>query len=243
MWWLVASVALAAPTAAELEAAWEAWRPQLQTHAVYPFQFTDEEWAGVAEGKVVRRRERMKGTDRVMGLVWAPADIDTTWLAVQDGHGQVVEGFVEELLPGSTFESKLAYQSIDLPWPLATRQWVIRVANNAALRKATGGKVWERTWDLSDQRGAKAEQDKAVWLKVNEGGWFFAEAAGGTIVAYHARTVIGGIVPDEVATRWSFSTLTGMLERVVERIPWVRSHYVGDHPPMLRPGSTEIERF
>ena len=237
--WLFTAVA-ATPSAEVLRAAYEARRDLLDAHAIYPFTFTDEEWQRIAEGKVARRRQRMTGTDRVLGVVWSPADLDTTWLAVQDPHGKVIDGFVEEHLPGSTFEHKIVFQSIDLPWPLQSRQWVIEVVNNAALREASGGQVWERTWTLSDRRGASNELPKGIWLDVNEGGWFFCEAAGGTLVGYHARTVIGGIVPDEVATRWSFSTLGGMLERVVERTEWIPGHYLGDHPAMLRPGSTPI---
>ncbi|MEM6928131.1 MAG: hypothetical protein AAF602_14460, partial [Myxococcota bacterium] len=168
------------------------------------------------------------------------ADIDTAWIAVQDPHVSVIDGFVEEWLPGSTIEDKVVYQSIDLPWTLATRQWVIRVVNNAPLREATGGRFWERTWDLHPARGAKAEKKRGVWLDVNDGAWLFVEAAGGTLVGYHARTVVGGIVPDEIATRWSFGKIGRMLRQVADRVPWVRSHYVGDHEPILRPGPSPI---
>ncbi|MEN0064792.1 MAG: hypothetical protein AAGA48_21785 [Myxococcota bacterium] len=228
------------PDAATLQAAWEAYRPALTAEAVYPFRFTEKEWATVAKCEVARRREKLKGTDRVLGLVWLDADIDTAWVAVQDPHIEIVDGFVEETLPGSTFENKVVYQSIDLPWPLATRQWVIRVVNNGALRTKTNGHVWERTWDLDPARSATHEKKKGVWLDVNDGGWFFAKAAGGTLVGYHARTVVGGIVPDEIATRWSFGTIGKMLRRVAERVPWVREHYVEDHVPVLRPGATPI---
>ncbi len=244
MRWLALATAWAGnPSAEDLERDWERWRSALDRHAVYPLSFEDDEWQRVAEGKVLRRRDRLEGTDRVLGMVWVPADLDTTWLGVHDPHGEVVDGFVDEELPGSTFSKRLVYQSIQLPWPLVPRQWVILVQNNAALSEATGGKVWERTWDLDDRRGARSELPKGVWLPVNEGGWTYAEAAGGTLVLYHVRTVVGGIVPDEAATRWSFSTLTGMLERVVERSRWARTHYVAGHEPLMRPGETEIPRF
>ncbi|HHO53108.1 MAG TPA: hypothetical protein ENK18_20095 [Deltaproteobacteria bacterium] len=240
---LVVNVAWATPSAGELQAAWERWRPKLDAHAVYPFRFSEQEWAKLAEGKVVRRRERLAGTDRVLGVVWSPTDLDTTWVAVQDGHGEVVDGFTEILLPGSSFQHKVVFQRIELPWPLAPRQWVIEVTNNRALKSATQDKIWERTWKLSDRRDLAELPKNGVWLDVNEGGWFFAEAGGGTLLGYHVRTVVGGIVPDEVATRWSFSTLAGMLQRVVDRTDWIRGHYIADHEPISRPGETEIPRF
>lgn len=240
--WLAASAA-EPPSADELKGSWERWRSELDTHARYPFRFSDKEWATVAAGKVTRRRERLTGTDRVLGMIWVDADLDTTWLAVQDAHASLTEGLIDEDLPGSTMEKRILFQSLDMPWPLSTRQWVILVVNNRPLREATGGAFWERSWDLSDQRGAKAEQDNAVWLDVNEGGWFFAEAGGGTLLGYHARTVVGGIVPDEMVTRWSFGRLRGMLRDIAERTTWVRTHYVGDHELILRPGGTPIKVF
>jgi hypothetical protein len=237
--WVV--TAWAVPSAAELEAAWEAHRPALDAHAVYPLRWTSDEYERVAKGKVARRRERLDGADRVLGMVWVPADQDTTWVAVQDPHGPVtVDGMVHEELPGSTFQRRLLFQSIDLPWPLATRQWVIEVTNNLPLIAATQGRVWERTWKPSEARGAKAELPDAVWLPVNDGGWMFVEAGEGTLLVYHARTVIGGNIPDDLATRWSFGTLSGMLEGLRDRVPWVRSHYVTGHDPLQRPDGKAV---
>src|SRR5262249_61853263 len=136
------------------------------------------------------------------------------WLAVEDPHGTIIRGFYEEELPDSTFDTKVAYERIDLPWPLAPRQWVITVTNNLPLLQATADQVWERTWHLSDQRGAKGEVPNGVWVTVNEGGWFLCDLAGGTLLGYHVRSVVGGIVPDEVVTRWSYATIGGMLTDV-----------------------------
>ena len=91
MLFAVVASAFAAPDVATLKAAWAEYEPALKEEAVYPLSFTDEEWAEVAAGKVARRRERLKGTDRVIGLVWADADLDTAWVAVQDSHVSVVD--------------------------------------------------------------------------------------------------------------------------------------------------------
>jgi hypothetical protein len=241
---LLAAGAAAAPDAATLERGWERWRAALDGSAKYPFRFDDEAYQRLARGEVLRRRDRLDGTDRVLGVLWVGADLDTTWLAVQDPHGdELVDGYVGEELPGSTFQAKLLYQRIGLPWPLQARQWVILVRNNQALIRATGGKVWERHWDLSDRRGAKAEDPKAVWLPANEGGWFLADVGEGTLLGYHVRTAVGGVVPDEAAVRWSFSTLTGMLTKIAGRTAEIRSHYAGDHAPIRRPDGSEIQRF
>jgi hypothetical protein len=237
-------VAIAAPSATELAAAWERWRTELDAGARHPLRFEAREWEEIARGHVAKRRDRLEGTDRVVGVIWVAADVDTTWLATRDPHGDdYVDGFVEEELPGSTAERRLVYQRYDLPRPLADRQWVIEVVNNVALIRATGGALIERSWTLTDARGARAETPSAVWLPVNEGGWFLAEAGGGTILGYHVRTSIGGIVPDEVALRWSFSTLDGMLEDIAAKTTFIRGHYTGSHAPLRRADGTEIPRF
>lgn len=238
---LFLATAWATPTPAALSAAWEAHRSDLDSLAVYPVKWSAEEWDRVAKGKVARRRERLEGADRVIGMVWVDTDPSTTWVAVQDPHGPVtVSGMVHEELPGSTFQHRLLYQSIDLPWPLATRQWVIEVKNNLPLIAATQGAVWERTWGLSSQRGAQAEQGNAVWLPVNDGGWMFVDADGGTLLVYHVRSVIGGNVPDDFATRWAFGTLSGMLSGIRDRVPWVKTHYVEGHEALQRPDGLPV---
>jgi hypothetical protein len=239
-WFIGVDCALGAPSAEALQAEWERWRPQLEASAVFPLRLTATEWETLAKGQVARRRERLEGTDRVIGVLWVAADLDTTWLALQDPHETVLRGFYEEELAGSTFQAKVAYQRIDLPWPLAPRQWVITVVNNLSLIQATDGRLWERTWTLSDRRGAAGEVSNGVWLDVNDGGWWMCEAAGGVLLGYHVRSVVGGAVPDEMATRWSYATITGMLEKVAARTAGMAVHYTGDHAPMRRPDGTAI---
>jgi hypothetical protein len=243
-WAALGWVAHAAPDAAALEAAWEAHRATLDAHAVYPLRFDGAFWSKVAGGEVARRRDTLDGTDRVVGVILVPSARDVAWVAIQDPHAGSVDGLVDEDLPGSTFARRVVYQRITLPWPLAPRQWVVEVVNNDALRDRTGGAVWERTWTLSDRRGAAAEVDHGVWLPVNDGGWIVLDAgAAGTLVGYHARTSIGGVVPDEAALRWSYGTLSRLLTDIRTRAErWVDGHYAGDHAPILRPDRTEVPR-
>ena len=234
------ALAYGTPDAAALQAAWESHRPVMASGAVHSLSFSSHEWERVAQGKVAKRREHLEGADRVVGLIWVDAPLETTWISVQDPHGSVVEGMTHEELPGSTFQNRLLFQHIELPWPMVARQWVIAVTNNLPLIKASQGKVWERTWVLSDRRGATHEDPKAVWLPVNDGGWYYVAAEGGTLLAYHIRSVVGGSVPDELATRWSFGTLTGMLEGIRDRVPWVRTHYDAAHAPIRRPDGAVV---
>jgi hypothetical protein len=228
------------PDADDISKALEAWDTALSSAAVYPIRLADEEIRAVARGEVARRRESLDGADRVLGVTWTPASRDALWIAIQDDkHFTLVEGLVDEQLPATTDE-KLLYQRIDLPWPFADRQWVIAVRNNARLWEHTEGAVWERTWDLSGVRGAQNEAADAIWVSVNDGGWLLADVAGGTLLAYHVRSVVDGNIPDELATQWCFSTLTGMLTDIVERAAAVPAHYDAAHEPLRRPDGSTI---
>ena len=66
------------------------------------------------------------------------------------------------------------------------------------------------------------------------------ELAGGTLLVYQVRTVVGGAVPDEVVTRWSMGTLKGLLGGVVERASSMSAHYDAGHTPVRRPDGTLI---
>ncbi len=216
----------------------------LQAEGKYHFSWTDAELERLAQGHFVKRRERQKGADRAIGAIWTAASMDEMWVAVQDeGHWGLVKGLVDERLPGSTFQHKILYQRLDMPWPFADRQWVIEVVNNQDLIAASGGKVWERTWSPSEKRGAAAEREEAVWVLTNDGGWLAADVAGGTLLVFHARTVIGGNVPEDAATSWSMMTLGGMLRDLVARSYKMPDHYVGDHGPIRRPDGTPIGVF
>jgi hypothetical protein len=242
MWWMCAA-AWATPEASALAASWERWRAVLDQSARHPFRFDDQAWSEVARGEVAKRRDRLEGTDRVLAVTWIDAPLDTTWLAIQDPHEVAVEGALYEILPGSTPDRRWAYQRLSLPWPFTARQWVIEITNNLALKDATNGLVWERHWTLSDRRDAQNVQENAVWLPVNEGGWCLSESGGGTLLLYHVRTAVGGVVPEEAALRWAYSTLDRLLTRIRERTAWVRTHYKGDHEPILRPGATPVPVF
>lgn len=244
--WTLAALALAAPKdipedASALRADIAHWEAMLGAHGKYTFKWTEDELEELAKGEVVKRRERLDGADRAMAAVWTSAPLDNLWVAVQDeDHDSMVKGLVEERLPGSTFQDKILFQLIDLPWPFADRQWVIRVVNNLDLYAKSEGRCWERTWDLTPERGAKNESESAVWVDTNDGGWLAAEVAGGSLVVYHARTVIGGNVPDDAASQWAMLTLGGMMRDIASQSLETPNHYHAPHSVIRRPDGSDI---
>lgn len=239
MLWLALTATFAGdPDPQRLEAELAVFEEQFRS-ARYPFAFEPRELETLKKGKVVKRRTRLEGADRVLGAVWVDASRDHTWVAVQDDeHWDAVKGFYEEVLSGDLHHPKVAFQHLDLPWPFLNRQYTILIENNDALRESTG--IWERTWDLSDVRGATREEEGAIWVDVNDGGWVFAEVAGGTLLVYHVRTVIGGNIPDEAATRYAYATLGGLLRDAKEKAESMTTHYDASHDPIIRPDGTVV---
>lgn len=208
-------------------------------------EFSDREWARLAQGKTIKRRERVDGADRVLGALWTSARKDPLWVGIQDeNHWVVVKGYVDEDLPGSTFQHRTLYQRIGLPWPFADRQWVVDVRSNQAVLKASNGSVWERTWTLSPRRGASVEDPDAVWVEQNEGGWVLVDLASGTLVVYYVRATVDGNIPDEAATQWALMTISGMLEEVDERSrDAIPTHYVDGHVLIERPDGSKVPLY
>lgn len=227
------------PSAEALRAAWEA---TASPHWVHRPTFSDRDWSRLAAGKVVKRRERLDGPDRVIGAFWSASPKDPLWLSVQDErHWVVVDGYVDEDLPGSTFANRTLYQRIGLPWPFSDRQWVIELGNNDPLRAQTNNGVWERAWSLSTRRGSVHEDPDAVWVEYNDGGWILASLGGGTLLIYHVRATVDGSIPDEAATQWALMTVSGMLRQIDERATTeVPTHYVAGHVPIVRPDGSAI---
>lgn len=238
---LLLQVALAGPDPAALIADWAALGPALRSEGRMPPRLSEADLRRIAAGETVRRRVSGSGTDRAQGAMWSPLSKEALWIAIlDDKHDTIVSGLREEQLPGTTPNRKLLFQHIDLPWPLTDRQWVIDLSNNRALYQATEGRVWERTWTLADPTLATHPDPEGVWLPANDGAWFLASAGGGTLAVYQVHTLIGGIVPDEVATRWALSSLREMLDHVSRRATVLGPHYQGAHEVMVRPDGSGI---
>ena len=241
---LLISMALAGPDPAALKADLDKWEVLLDAHGKYPMKWTQAEIDQLAAGQVVKRRHKQESADRVMGAVWTPVPLVELWAAVQDEwHWGHVDGLIEEKLPGTTFQKKILYQRLQVPWPFKDRQWVILVQNTLPLWEASEHQVIERTWDVSSARGAENETEDGVWVGLNNGGWFAASAGGGSVIAYHVRAVVGGSIPDDAASTWTMMTLGGMMRGLVESSEASKAHYVGDHPKIRWPDGEEIPVF
>ena len=229
------------PYFAQMLADWEYARPVIQEQSRYPFSFDRAQLSRLAKGEIVRQRHPVAGTERVIAAVWTPIDRELLWVAIQDeAHFAMVEGIVEQVLPQSTSQSKLLYQHLDLPWPVADRQWVIDIRDNARLSAVSADRVWERAWDLSTQRGMALEDSNAVWAPVNQGGFALVSAAGGSIFVYHVRSSIGGNIPEAAAAQWSARAVGNVLEAVIDRSGKIAGHYTAGHLPVRRPDGTAI---
>ncbi len=256
--WLILlfSGVLAGPTSAELAVAWSTFSGQAQgvVRLALP-DFDGADWERVAGGKVARRRIRGEigvsgGTvDRVIGVAFVPHPVEQVWIGILDDvHASLVSGLTERQLPGTTPSRKVLYQALDLPFPFSDRHWILRISSNEALFASTG--AWERTWS-PDPRGVDALVDvpeeirldpaEAVWTPENDGGWLLVPVStGGTLVVYQARTDIGGVIPDDLVTRYAMARLDEMMEQTTALAERAPRHYVGDHDPIWGPDAAAV---
>jgi len=239
----------AGPTAQDLARVWDSWQPMLQAHAVIPVQLDAHDLQRVADGDVARHRTQLDGVDRVVGATWSDQPRDALWIAIlDDGHDTLVDGLTEIHLRSHEPRQKLLFQHVHLPWPFLDRQWVIDIRNNADLAHLSHGAVWERTWSLAIAQQTEAQQidragfpaPDAIWTPLNQGGWLLIDAADGTLLVYHGRADVGGVIPDDLSTRFALSTLKGMMRHVVDRAAVIPAHYDAQHDPILRPDGSAV---
>ena len=241
---------LAAPIdAAALQGDWRARRPLVEELGRIPVELEPADLALVAEGGIARHRLRQAGMDRVLGATWTDLPRDQLWIAIlDDSCFTLVEGLTERHLPSGDPLRKLLFQHVDAPWPFSDRQWILDIRSNPGLYAASAGAIWERTWTLASGPEGAPERipdpawpdPQAIWTPVNDGGWLLLDAAGGTLLVYHARVDVGGALPDEASTAWALATLKGLLSKVLERAAVIASHYDGSHAPVLRPDGSPI---
>ena len=238
---LLCQLAHAQPTADQLAQAWTEHQPAIQSHAFYKVNLEPEDFATMAAGKVARRRLPATDADRALGAVWSPLGRDALWVAIQDDKDfTLVESLTEIQLEDTAWGHKRLYQHLDLPWPVDDRHWVLEIKNNIVMSKTTEDRIWERVWDLTVESDIPKGRPEAIWSPVNDGGWLLLDACGGTLVVYHARSVIGGNIPPEAVTRWALATLDSLLRRTVDRAEGIHTHYTKGHPPIIRPDGSAV---
>ncbi len=238
---LLCQLAIAQPSADQLAQAWALHQPALQSEGIRPVTLGTEDFVLLARGEVVRRRLPATGADRAMGAIWAPMSRDAVWVAIlDDSDFTLVDTMTEIRLPDTAAGHKRLYQHIDLPWPVADRHWVLQIRNNMPLAASTQDAVWERVWDLTQRSDVPEGRPTAIWSPINDGGWILVSARGGTLLVYHARTRIGGNIPEEAVIRWAMVTLESMLRKTVERAEGIHTHYKSAHIPIYRPDGSAV---
>ena len=161
-------------------------------------------------------------------MAWTPHSRPAVWVAIIDDiHNTMVEGLTEHRLGSSESGGKLLYQRLDFPWPLNDRQWVIEIANDPPLAKATDGQVWSRHWALAPSTPRWPTRRRSGRRRWTVAGW--PSMASRPSLSAKARTTVGGVVPDGLVTSWAMSTLDEMLADVVRAHPAEIAHYTAEH--------------
>src|SRR5688500_13286661 len=176
MWLVSAAVALAAPDPAALAGAWRGAADDVAAHGAVPVALAQDDFAELARGAVVAHRADAPDGAYATGAVWLPVPVELAWVAVQDpAHRPIGRAAAEERLPSEPSRRRV-YLKLALPWPLADRQWVAELTNNRALYDASGGRIWQRRWQLADPSLAPAPDPDAVWVEENQGAWTLVPA-------------------------------------------------------------------
>jgi hypothetical protein len=232
------------PSTEQLLDSWQTLQPTVADSATFPIELEPNDFIAMADGKIAKRRIRESGPDRAMGAMWVPIDRNHIWIAIlDDTHDNLLSTLTETRLGPSENGHKLLYQHLDLPWPVHNRQLVVEIQNNAAIAAATTGGLWERSWDLAEPSLMSKPDPDAVWIPLATGSWLLFPVKTGTVVVYHARSTIGGRIPDEMVTRWAMATLDELMDHIADRARTIEEHYTGDHEVLLGGDNLPIQPF
>ena len=111
------------------------------------------------------------------------------------------------------------------------------------MTKQTHNQLWERSWDLAESSLMPNPDDDAIWIPVATGSWLLFPVEQGTMVVYHARSAIGGRIPDEAVTRWALATLDEMMNHIANRAATMDAHYTGNHEIIRGCDDAPIPKF
>lgn len=224
-------------TPAEVTAAWQAHAQQIAASSAVPVPFDPADAGDLAEilaGHPVSHRFDTANGAYATGAVWVDAPISAVWIVIQDAPHDPPSRMVTVRLPAPDGVRRV-YMRLDLPYPLADRQWVADVVTNTGLYGATDGAVWQRQWKLADPALAPAPDDKATWVAESRGAWTLVDTGDGTLVLFSVRTVLGGMIPASIAQGWAVSTVKAGMARVADRARAIPAHYTGDHERVVAP--------
>lgn len=242
MWCLLVSVASAADPRA-LQAAWERDAGAIGEHGVVPaFALDTADFEALATGEPIARRTDTADGAFASGAIFVEAPIEAVWVAIQDAPHEPPSAVTFERLAQDGARRQV-YMRLDLPWPLADRQWVADLDANADLHAAAGGRVWQRHWTLADPALAPAPDPAALWVSTNRGGWTLIACDGGTLALFTVRTVLGGSIPAGIAQTWATRTLADGMTTMAARARAMPEHYCGDHEPVVMPDGKVLARW
>ena len=194
-----------------------------------------------------------------MGMLLIDEDIaiTTLWAAYRDLHFQQQKSTTEFLLHRQGVDLETWYGYMDLPWPVTDRHWVVTSWSNHQLAKKTQNKHWERSWkrnEVSPDQLATLLTDislpsfidtpSAIYTPVNEGAWAMLTIADQLLLVYHATTVIGGNIPDNVVAQFVVHTVDEMLIDIRDRARnQIKVHYRAPHKTIFGGDGGPIEHF
>ena len=238
--------------------------------SAFPLPQLEEERLGeLLGGEVVRFREKWvlshEGEDdeqtrqRVLAyrLVRAPRKV--VWLSALDPHFLLNDSLTEIRIEDKPRGSSTWYQYMDLPWPVKNRHWIIHLAKGIDVCEATGGQAWEQNWRLEssgesmtrelDLAGRLKPMDSgkvrgARYLDANDGAWaMFVLEDDLTLLTYNLTIVMGGWIPEGLASRFAMRALEDLLDRVAKNAETIPTHYVEGHETMIAGDGTPIPFF
>jgi hypothetical protein len=211
----------------------------------------------LADGEVVRivRHGDPDRPSTAIGVGVLEGSLNALWLGAQDPHTNVDPALTEFVIDALPDGRHLWYGHLDLPAPLADRQWVVVSGDN---RAAGQQGCWEHHWSLAADELPRAREaiaagaspslvpeqvDAAVLTPVNHGAWLLASIDGGrTLVVYQATSVVGGAIPDWLVLKLTTARLESVLRSVETRArDWVPGHYRLTHAPVSGADGRPIE--
>jgi hypothetical protein len=216
-------------------------------------------------GEVVRiRRHPDRGADpdppeRVTGYRLVPSSRDVVWIAALDPSLKVSDLLTEARLSPEGVQPVVWHQYVSLPWPVADRQWVIRVDIQDRLAASSDDLLWEMRWNLVEDGPRLAAESiaagnlpgidsekahDAVYVPRNAGSWvLFRLEDDVTLLAYRVVASVGGHIPDSWIATFAMAQLESLLDTVAKNALIVRDHYDPEKSPVIGGDGTLIGHF
>jgi len=156
------------------------------------------------------------------------------------------------------------YGHIDLPWPLSNRHWVVDVWNNHELAQKTNDTCWEHPWKKVENGLSEVtpliknnalpsisldDLEEAIYTPYNQGATATISFKkdninDGTLIIYHATTVIGGDIPESLILQLSYAGLDKFLKDLEQRpAQTVSSHYTSGHKPIYSGAGVPLKLY